>query len=229
MPVPLPSWNGGLPSGPEILQNPFDPVWLLHSLRRRWVLALGMGLLFGACLAGLVWMLVPPKYSAVAVMQVYSVSPTIMTETSGPRATRETDFEIFRQSQLALLKSHGVISAAVNYPQVAGLHSIRTATPDPIIWLQDELEVGYPMEGEYLQVVLSLDDAMEAQKIVQAIQEEYLKQVTNDEKRRRQDVLDKLSKHHQQVVDEIRREGEVYEALSKYLASSESDYASVEK
>ena len=83
LPAPLQAWRTGQTSGPEILDNSFDPIWLMHSFRRRWILAIGLGLLGALIAGGGMLLLLPPKSEAVALLKVSSVTPVIAFEQIG--------------------------------------------------------------------------------------------------------------------------------------------------
>src|SRR3990172_10114975 len=68
----------GFPGGPSsrtpsVLNGGMDHSWLLHSLRRRWILALGMGLGVGAASAGVMWFLFPTSSTAVALFHMAAI------------------------------------------------------------------------------------------------------------------------------------------------------------
>ncbi len=52
-PIAQPSFGGFASHGPEILYGGFNQTWLANCLRRRWLMATLLGLLFGAAITGL--------------------------------------------------------------------------------------------------------------------------------------------------------------------------------
>src|SRR5690349_11951979 len=62
--APIPS------SAPNVLRGGMDANTFLHALRRRWMLALGLGLVVGASLAVALWILFPESSSATALFEV---------------------------------------------------------------------------------------------------------------------------------------------------------------
>src|SRR5262249_35759292 len=65
-----PSFGGFGARGPEIVHGGFNQTWLVNCLRRRWLLASLMGLLFGAIAAGLLMWLFPESSRITAYLQV---------------------------------------------------------------------------------------------------------------------------------------------------------------
>src|SRR5262249_57625980 len=65
---------GPLPPPPAITSGP-DLLGLLRALRRRWVLALGLGVLLATGAAAAVWGLISGKYTAMAPGQVFPIKP----------------------------------------------------------------------------------------------------------------------------------------------------------
>src|SRR5262249_48428836 len=89
--------------------NPF-----LHGLRRRWLLALCMGLVAGGATAIALWFIFPESSSATALFQVEEKRETLFD------IGRDNDqnYEALKKTQLALLKSNFVLTAAIRPPSV---------------------------------------------------------------------------------------------------------------
>jgi len=175
LPATLPGWGGAVPAGPAILHNAFDPIWLLHSLRRHWVLAAGLGLLFGLLSTALIWWLLPAQATAVALLKVAAAKPYLAFEVQ--EASGKEDYDTYRQTQMTYVTSHFVISAALRRPGIAQLKSVEDVIGDPVAWLQDELSVSFPREGEIMQIALTLEDASDAQQLVDAVTTAYLEEI----------------------------------------------------
>ncbi|MFV2068739.1 MAG: polysaccharide biosynthesis tyrosine autokinase [Pirellulales bacterium] len=212
--------------GPEILNNPFDPIWLLHSLRRHWILATGMGLLAGVFFGGLVWFLVPSQSTAVALLKVSSVQPKIAFDVE---AQADADFDTFRQTQLAMMTSNFVLNPALQDQKIAQLPSVRSAEPDPIAWLQDELRVSFLNDSEVMQVSLELESAEEAEKLVNAVVKAYLDDVVEKERQIKRRAFDALTRVYLGYMDNINGQLKKYQALARELGASESEYADVDR
>jgi capsular exopolysaccharide synthesis family protein len=68
--TPSPSFGGPVSRGPELLYGPFNQVWLLNCLRRRWLMAILMGSLFALGVALLLLWLFPLSSSIMAMVHV---------------------------------------------------------------------------------------------------------------------------------------------------------------
>src|SRR5262249_15129546 len=94
---------GPVQSGaPNVLRGSMDANTFLHALRRRWMLALGMGLVVGALAAIALWLLFPESSSATALFKVRMKQDTILRDVNQGSTQ---DFEVLKKTQLALLKS----------------------------------------------------------------------------------------------------------------------------
>src|SRR5215212_1172302 len=68
--TPLAITGTPMPTGPNVLRGGMDANTFLHALRRRWILARGMGLVVGAATAIGLWFAFPESSSATALFKV---------------------------------------------------------------------------------------------------------------------------------------------------------------
>src|SRR5688500_8001694 len=110
-PIAPPSYGGTPPRGPEILHGGFNQTWMAHCLRRRWLMAILMGLLIGGGIAGLLMFLFPETHQITAYLKVKSKTGNEWTANQ----ERLMPQEIERQAMnhLALLKSQMVLETAL--------------------------------------------------------------------------------------------------------------------
>src|SRR6187549_2759573 len=66
---PLAITGSPLQSAPNVLRGGMDANTFMHSLRRKWMLALGMGLVVGAITAIALWFIFPESSSATALFE----------------------------------------------------------------------------------------------------------------------------------------------------------------
>ena len=64
--APSLGWPYGPPAKPEILKAKPNPAELLHAVRRRWPLPIGLGTLVATTIVALLWFLSPVYYAAFA-------------------------------------------------------------------------------------------------------------------------------------------------------------------
>src|SRR5438876_833018 len=119
---------------------------------RDWPLAIVLALLGAATFAAIVWCLLPVRFEAAALVQVFRNPPQILRE--GPAGMEVvSDFDTYKRTQVALIKSHFVRQAALRKTAVARLPIVR-GQADPIAWLTNELSVDYPGDAEILRIAM---------------------------------------------------------------------------
>ena len=67
----------------DVLRGGMDVDSFVNCLRRRWLLAICMGVVMSASTAGLLWFLFPESSSAIALFSVSSKQPTLFTPSGG--------------------------------------------------------------------------------------------------------------------------------------------------
>ena len=211
----------GGPRSPEVVSGGMDRSWFYHSLRRRWLLVIGMGLVLSVGTAGLLWWLFPESASAVALFQVSSEEQSLAFR----EISNETrQFEILQKTQLALLKSYFVLQDAVRNPNVATLSTIASE-PDPIQWLDDELSVTFPQESEILRIAITgSEDPMELQQIVDAVAQAYEDRVIYAARTKKLSTREVLARSLGDLQAEIRRKMEDFQDLAKELGTSSEEF-----
>ena len=155
----------------------------LHALRRHWIVATARGLLCGAVLGGIVYVLRPPQYAAIAWLKVSANQQHIVFsegQAGGAMGGRDL-YDIYRGTQEQLIRSSFVISAALGDPAVAELPSVRRNEPDSVGWLGNELSVSPQKQGEMMSVSLVGNDKEEITTLVNAVVDSYLSKVVDHE------------------------------------------------
>ena len=211
------SLAGQVPS--EALKGPAAPsaLSLLQALSRRWVLALGIGLLSAIVVGGATYALVPPaKYTARALLQVSSHPPKIIFDT----AEVPTDYRTFQRTQVALIKSRHVLNAALRDPKVAALPSVRQQQ-DQVEWLEEEVKVEFPGNSEVLQITMSGDHPGDLAVLVNSITEAYLKTVVEVDQNDRRDRLEKLRKLWNKYQDDLKSKRQSLKSLAEAAGSDD--------
>jgi len=174
--VPDASWSYGLPMRPEILTSKASPVGLLYALRRRWILAVGLGLLLGGTLTALVWYFVPIRTEAAALLKV-SRSPVSAVNEAPALAQRDLDFEVFKRTTVQMIKSFYVMQATLRKPKVAKLPIVQKQK-DAVAWLTSELMVDYPGDAEILRIAMKGDNSdKQVETIVTEVKNTYLEEI----------------------------------------------------
>ncbi|HZT80587.1 MAG TPA: hypothetical protein VFA26_10205, partial [Gemmataceae bacterium] len=145
--VPAP-WNGAPPSQ----QGGGDALAMLKALRRRWPVALGLGLLLAGGGAAAAWFLLAGSFTSFAVIRIASTPPWIVARNvDTPEGQRE--FLTYQRTQAMQIKSHLVLNAALKRDEVKRL-AVVARQPDPIAWLEDELKVDFQEGSEFITVTM---------------------------------------------------------------------------
>jgi polysaccharide biosynthesis transport protein len=163
----------GAPTGLNVSQ-------LMHALRRRWLLALIVGLLVGLPLAALLWLVTPENYEVVAWLKVGDPQGRAMRDAP--------EYEAYRKTQAARIRSPIVLQEALNKEGVSGLPILR-GEPEPRRFLEDEIVVVAPPDSELLQIKMRGKDPQQLVKIVNAVKDSYIDNVVDVENRDNQQKL----------------------------------------
>jgi succinoglycan biosynthesis transport protein ExoP len=213
------------PTGPafptqDVLRGGMDVNWFVHCLRRRIVLALCMGLVVATAAAIALWFIFPESSSAVALFQVDSKEPSLAFDVT--RGNDIRDFDILQKTQLALLKSHFVLQAALRGPGIASLSALA-GERDPVQWMMDKLSVSFQQSSEILSISLSGDDDPEdLRKLVDAVSKAYLDEVVFAKDQERLVTRDALAKSLLKISNEIESKMDEYLSMAKDMGLSEA-------
>ncbi len=195
----------------NVLRGGMDANTFLHALRRRWMLALGMGMVIGAGAAIALWFIFPESSSATALFEIRQEQESIIHDAT-QRSTQ--DYEILKKTQLAKLKSKFLLTTAIRDPGIASLSILASAT-DKEEWLQEHLDVEFPQNGEILSISLSGSPPDDLVSLVNAVAEAYNKEVIGTEKSRKLNIRDMLEKSLLNLQAEIKRKYEDYIDIAK--------------
>ena len=213
--------GGFAPRGPEIIHGGFNQTWFFNCLRRRWLAALLLGGLGAALTAGVLLWLFPESSSVTAYLSVKALEPETLFDEN--QRVNPKEYEIFQSTQLALLKSHFVLNAALARSDISQLDAVVKETPDELAWLSDEIRVTFGGDGEILEVRFDgEEDPEEIKKIVDAVIEAYTNEVIWNERTRSSVTRESLKTLHTQLRAELAEEMERFETLSKELGASGS-------
>jgi succinoglycan biosynthesis transport protein ExoP len=208
------------PSG-DPLAGGVDFVRVWHAFRRRWLTATAAGLALAGTLAALSWLLLPKGFESVAWLRVRANQGTFTGGGAG-------DYEQYRKTQLQLIKSPFVLTAALRRPGISNL-SMLAEEKDPVGWLTKNLQVTAPSEAEVVQVRLRGTDPREVTQIVNAVTQAYLTDVVSKEKTERLARRDMLDKKYKENMAEVRTRLETFNNLARSLGSRDSAEVSTQR
>lgn len=173
---------------PAVAAAPDLPA-LLRALKRRWLLALFLGLLVAGGVAAALMYLMPTKYVAYATLQV-----AFAQDTPAAKSAYRNDFPIFLKTQAARIKSRDVLLKALSQEQVRNLAVIRSHpdTLSVLTWLEEYLKVDFQDSMELLTVSLPGESPEELAVVVNAITNSYLAILNDREHTLRRERMRKM-------------------------------------
>ncbi len=197
---PVSSRSGTVPAK-AAYAAPVNAVGILKALRRRWLVAVLLGLLAAGPIFAAVWyFLPPPPYCAAAKFLIPSKPDSTLYE--HPEA--KTEFEAFEDTQVATIKSQMVLNAALRKTESAHLAGIPKGV-DQVEWLEKEIHIDFPNGREILRLSLYSDNQETCKSLVNAVAAAYLEELTNETDKRRQVRLDELKALTEQYETKVKR------------------------
>ena len=196
----------------------------LHAFRRHWFIATFFGLLAAAAVAVGTWIGYGTRYEAAAYLRVPMKEDRVMRSTPG-YADNATDYDIFKNTQLQLVKSRLVLMSALRNEKVVALKlKTERGVNDPMTWLADELIVRYPGRAEIMEVAMRSRNDQELPKVlVQAVVDAYLDEIVNVDHRMRRERLNDLDRIYGDTESEVRRIRTQLKALAENANASDKE------
>lgn len=200
--------------GQDVLKGGMDRSGLFHALRRRWLLASSMGLLLASGVTAALYLLFPETNSATAQ---YEVSSSPLTLLDKGATTQTKDFDVFKQTQVAYIRSPFVLIAALGAEgaKISRLEMFDDVD-DKVTWLQEQLQVSFPARGEILEVTMAGPHPKDDLKaVVEAVCKSYYDEVVFRDQTQRALPLQLLKKASGDLSETVRDKLEKYEQLAK--------------
>jgi len=136
--------------------------------QRRWALALTFLLAMGGSVAYLA--VAPRIYSSEARIYLEQAGPKILTETPGGLGRTDT----YLYDQVELIKSTGILEAALQDPAVAGIRTF-SGRQDAVSFLRDKLSVDVAKKASVLSVSFESPYREDPAPIVNSVVNAYLR------------------------------------------------------
>jgi succinoglycan biosynthesis transport protein ExoP len=191
---------------------------LMHAVRRRWLLASVVGVLLAIPLAAVLWLVTPENYEVVAWLRVGDPAQTTQ---SGYRINRDApEYEAYRKTQAARIRSPGVLGNALEKEGVATLPILRNEA-EPRRFLEDEIMVVTPADSELLQIKMRGKDPQQLVKIVNAVKDSYIENVVAVESRDDQNKLRLYQGRLSELKNDIDRKRDELVELQKRTNSAD--------
>src|SRR5262245_48145088 len=167
---------------------------VLTYLRLHWLMILFCGTLLGGAGAFAAWELLASKFESYALLQVSSVPATVAS--GGNREQARTDFVTYLKTTSALIKSEFVLTAALR--DIKDLPTIK-AQKDPIKFLDEELLVTWQDGSEVVRVTFKSHEPADAKRIVDAVQNAFMKEVVMKDVQEKQVFRGKVEEAMQEM------------------------------
>jgi succinoglycan biosynthesis transport protein ExoP len=213
--------------GPEILNGPLNQTWLMNCLRRRWLMAVLLGVLAAGVTGGVLLMMFPESSQVVAYLQVETEQAQNIFNPA--KTVNPKEFSIFQQTQLTLLKSQYVLEAALTPQNIAQLNAVVAHGDNALTWLTEELKVSFPGESKILMLKYEGEENSEdMKKVVNAVIDSYQKEVVATERIGKTEAHANMKKLFIQLNEELKGKVERKNTLAKEIGGAESPTADAE-
>jgi capsular exopolysaccharide synthesis family protein len=159
--------------------KPVNILNLVQAFRRRWVLALTVGLCLGLLSAGLVYLLLPTAkyapYTAHAQLYVKNTPPALLKAPEG-----SDDFNVDSGTVIARMKSREILEPVLEKKINEGEGKISTLSmlanqPDKVDFLRNEFQIEAAGSPEVISITLKGDRPKELALLVNALAEETVR------------------------------------------------------
>ncbi|MBV9121989.1 MAG: hypothetical protein JO112_01355, partial [Planctomycetes bacterium] len=230
--TPLPPavvYHGGEPGAtlPAVREGlvPYPPsggpdiTSILQALRRRWFLALSLGLLAASLVAVAAWFGLHPSYTVSAQVDIAAKKPRTLTPT-GDAYESDVEYSTYKQTQVMRIKSRPVLNAAVTRPEVKDLH-LFNAGSDPAASLESGLKIDAHEGSEIVGISLNGPNPDQLLVLVNAVTHAYLEDTAQSERRRQLDRIAELDKLAAQSGGQLRGQQETWHQLADQLGTSD--------
>jgi len=192
----------------------------LHSLRRRWLVIVVVALPLSAAATYAARLFMPRQYIATAVLRVAHSDKTLVFETADANRALGNTFDIYKRTQRQLLRSRFVLTRALRDGSLNELPVFRDE-PDPIAWLETNVNVQFPDESEVMHVSLSAADPQGLDLLINGIVDAYFKEVVYAEGTLKKGRLDNLVTVRARLEEELRKKQGDLTLLTDKLGTGE--------
>lgn len=185
----------------------FDPLAVLHSLRRRWIPSVILGAALGSLFVYLAWSNIPVYFGAEAFLSVSQPA-----DASSMFVDQEKN-ESFLATQTTIMKSRQTLKKALESSLVNRLSILPDSKDqDPIDWIQEHLSVTVLEGSELVRLSLRSEDATESKKLLEAIIGAYQTGVSDKDVEEKNMISLKLQDAIASMEEQINQDQDVYKA-----------------
>jgi capsular exopolysaccharide synthesis family protein len=199
----VPGGRGLLPAVPPGQSSgPTGPA-LLKALGRRWLLALGLGVILAAGAGAAAWFLLAPKHMAFVQVKVAYTRPWYLFPfVDSPESKNEHD--TYKRLQAAAMRSRFVFLNALKKDEVKRLSLVREQ-PDVIQWLENQLKVEVKEGTEIINLTMTGTKPDELFTLVNAVYQSYDELVVKKEEGERKDRVNRIQNALTEIQDRLHK------------------------
>jgi capsular exopolysaccharide synthesis family protein len=181
-----------------------SPAVLLNAVRHYPLTFAGLVAL-AAGVAAAVWLFMPlPKHTASVVYHISGQPPRVINAPTDGQA----DLNSYRQLQASIVKRRLVLNAALNNLK-PGDAPLLKQQPDPVAWLDKNLQVDFRAGSEFMRVYLEGDNPDELLAVVRAVAAAYQAEVEQREKgatkKRLDTIATTITQHQEEIAAKLKR------------------------
>jgi capsular exopolysaccharide synthesis family protein len=215
------NWRGEPPAPPPGLAANPSAGTILQGLKRRWLLAAGLGPVLAVAAAAAAWYLLAPKFVATSEVLVRPIPPHLFSaHRILDAAEGQTEANAFRKQQALDIKSRVALTQALKDDGVKRI-MLANPPPDPVLWLLDEIKVESG-EGDIIHVSMTGSNPADLTTTVNAVVNAYRDEAHGkeeaDRRTRRKNVEDVVTLENNALRDKHKE----MESLADSLGTTES-------
>ena len=215
LPVGPFSWMDSQNVGPTLSAKSYA-----HSFRRRWGLAMAMGLFIATLVGGLLYLVIPVNYEAAAMLRVRRQVEQILPTPGRGNIVTDLDYQTYKQTQSTLIRSPYVLTAALRKEAVQQLEMIRNES-NPVDWLSREISAYYPEKSEILRISMEGEDPEELKTVIDAVHEAFMEEIVYAERRTQLNRLDVLKRSYRKSLSDAREKTDMIFSLAQNVGTAD--------
>jgi len=192
---------------------------LLDTVRRRWLMVLGVWLLLAGCAIPYVLLTMQRSYKATAQLQVDPVLQPILYPDSNSSVM--PFFDAYLQTQIELIYSHQVLMAALANPRVEDVPLMEAE--DPVVQLRKAVDVKQVGRSHLIEIGVTQLDRDTAVRLAEAVVDAYMARVVEAEGTEQRKKLKVLEARKGQLEAELEQtHGAIQDLAQEYGTATDS-------
>lgn len=190
---PAPIFERQGPNGDHAI----TPGKILDAIRCSWKFTLPAGLALAAVAIAVLCLTFKPSYEATAWVRIEEQKPFLAYESREGEQSRG-----FVQTQVELFRTPMILSPVVARPDIAGISEIAKKS-DPVDWLSKEIKVKQQEGSELFKISFACSTPSDAQRLVNAVVDEYFRQRNSAESARTQRTIELLTQQKERRAKDL--------------------------